>query len=243
MRAIIVAVDYADFLAVTLPYNRHHFADVMIVTTSTDTAVHEVAKRNNANVFATDAFYTGGAAFNKWIALEQGLDAFGREGWLCLLDADILWPKRLPRFEIMAGNLYTPHRRMFTDLTRPIPSESEWSTYPRHHVQHEFSGYCQIFHGSDPCLGAPPWYQVNWRHAGGADTFFQEKWLPTNKIRPPFDVLHIGADGINWCGRATPYLDGSIHPAAERRLQQLRRFQRGRQRTGRFDGEKMRGDL
>ena len=33
MRAILVSVDYADILALTLPLNRHHFSDVMVAAT------------------------------------------------------------------------------------------------------------------------------------------------------------------------------------------------------------------
>jgi hypothetical protein len=32
LRAIMVAVNYSDLLSITLPYNRHHFDQVMIVT-------------------------------------------------------------------------------------------------------------------------------------------------------------------------------------------------------------------
>src|SRR5678815_6143087 len=93
LRAALVSVDYGDLLALTLRYNRHHFKDVLVVTTSRDQETIDVAERNGCHVFTTDAFYEGGARFRKWLALERGLEHFGRDGWLCLMDADVCWPK------------------------------------------------------------------------------------------------------------------------------------------------------
>src|SRR5580692_269178 len=92
MKAILVSVDYADILAVTLPYNRHHFDEVYVVTTP-GSEDGRVAKQLGAEVWGTTAFYDDGAVFNKWKALEEALDVMGRDGWLCVMDADVLWPK------------------------------------------------------------------------------------------------------------------------------------------------------
>lgn len=229
--AIMVCVDYADLLAITLPYNRHHFRDVMIVTSPSDVATQDLANRLGVGLYITDSFYAGGAVFNKWLALEYGLDFLGRDGWLCIMDADVLWPKVLPEFRLEPGKLYTPFRRMFEDVTQPIPEEADWAKYPRHRQEKEFAGYSQIFHADDPALGVSPWHETNWRHAGGADSFFQAKWAPTNKVRPPFDVLHLGPAGQNWCGRATRYADGSEPTEADEKRRQLRDFVRSRDRN------------
>jgi hypothetical protein len=241
MRAILVSVDYADLLAVTLPYNRHHFDDVMVVTTpaSQDGAV---AVAHECRVHYTDAFYDAGASFNKWKALEEGLDAFGRHGWLCLMDADVLWPKELPDFRLEDGCLYTPMRRMCEHPELGIPPEDMWGKFSLHRQQQEFAGYSQIFYASDPVLGSPPWHQVDWKHAGGADSFFQQKWPDNRKVRPPFEVLHLGPAGQNWYGRATPLLDGSTPPDAAEKLAKVAatwRNRRGKHGEERFQGEKL----
>lgn len=229
MKAILVCVDYSDFLAITLPYNRHHFEEVMVVTAPNDQKTLQIAVANEASVFVTDAFYNDGADFNKWLALEKGLDRLGRDGLICLMDADVLWPKHIDKkFAYQKGCLYTPKRRMFEDLKQPIPKEPYWKQYPLHPQQREFAGYTQIFHADDLVLGPAPWHQTNWKHAGGADSFFQQKWAEENKIRPPFEVLHLGEAGVNWCGRTTPFLDGSIPPNQEEKRQQLQRYFRGR---------------
>lgn len=243
MRAILVCVDYADLLAVTLPYNRHHFEAVYIVTDKRCQAETEAAafrgltqeQRCGVIVLTTDLFYADGAAFNKWRALEWGLDQMGRHGWLCIMDADILWPKSIKlfgstvdgrqnllgqrgRINVNFGNIYTPLRRIWAEWPDPmirggvmynaivgkqppLPLEQHWSAFPIHRNTGEWAGYSQIFHANDPVLGPPPWHETDWIHAGGADSFFQRKWKPENKIRPPFECLHLGPCGENWFGR------------------------------------------
>jgi hypothetical protein len=227
LHAIMVSVDFSDILALTLPYNRHHFEKVTLITSSADyRSVQDIADVCDARVLVTDLFYANGAMFNKWAALEWALDQIGREGWLVFLDADILWPKEVPsmrEYVYIPGNLYVPHRRiMLTGWNASnVYDESAWE---RNHVDpvNEHAGYSQIFHCSDPHLGAPPWHRMDYIHAGVADSIFQLKWNPMNKKRPPFLVLHIGPSGVNWCGRAMPYLNGDPPIEAAERLAKLR---------------------
>jgi hypothetical protein len=228
MRAVVVSVDFSDLLALTLPVNRRHFEQVYVITTPADRATQDVADRNGAVVWETNAFYRNGAVFNKWLALEECLDAIGREGWLCHLDADTLWPQHVPAFPREVGFLYTPLRRIYDPIRLPLPPESEWSDYPVHQNIHEWAGYSQIYHASDPHLGLPPWHETNWKHAGGADSVFQWKWPPAHKVRPPFEVLHLGPAGENWMGRVTPFLNGSVPAEADGRRRQLADVWRGR---------------
>lgn len=240
MRAIIVSVDYGDLLELTLPYNRHHFEDVLIVTHERDKRTTGVAYANKAQVYFTNAFYEGGANFNKFKALEEGLDVMAREGWLCIMDADVLWPKSLPQTDYEVGKLYTPRRRMFLDVTKPIPQEEDWGHYAVHPQCREFAGYTQIFHASDKHLGVAPWHETNWRHAGGADSFFQAKWSEEAKVRPNWECLHLGPAGENWCGRATPLTDGSVIEGSLDRRHMLRSYVAKRTRgAARFSHEKL----
>ena len=238
MRAILVSVDYADLLAECLPRNRHHFSEVMVVTTPGDMLSQEVASANNCRFFTTDIFYAGGAVFNKFAAMEQALDEFGRNGLMCIMDADIIWPRNLPRHNFKRGRLYTPRRRMLHDSTADIPPESEWQRLPLNR-EGEFPGYSQIFHADDPVLPSPPWHETNWRHAGGADSAFQNLWPRSKKLRPVWEVLHIGESFRNWCGRSTRYRDGSVPELANERAKMVRRFISDRQRSGSFDHEKL----
>jgi hypothetical protein len=241
MKAIMVCVDYSDYLAITLPRNRHHFDEVMVVTSLADTKTRRICRDNNATTFCTESFWEDGADFNKWKALELGLDALGRDGWICLMDADVIWPKTIPPVDYQAGHLYTPRRRMMYEVVDPLPLETEWDQFPVHKNDAEFAGYSQIFHGSDAALGEAPWHDINWKHAGGADSFFQLKWARSRKIRPPWEVLHLGPAGCNWCGRATDYLDGTKIEGGEEKMNRLRAYVHGR-RAFRRGGDPFRGE-
>lgn len=217
MRAFMVCVDYSDLLSVTLPYNRHHFNEVHVCSTVGDTGTRRVVEACSATLHTTDLFYADGAAFNKWRALEWTLGRAGRYGDICLMDADVLWPKGA-EVACSKGLLFSPLRRMLMsiDMWRNsagefvVPPEDTWSAYHIHRNVEEWAGYTQIFHADDQALGDAPWHDTTWRHAGGADSFFQAKWPAACKARPPWNVLHIGEPGANWMGRATPYMDGSV---------------------------------
>lgn len=296
MRAIMVCVDYADILAITLPYNRHHFDEIVVVTDyRCYNQVRSIAVESGAQTYRTNAFYANGASFNKWAALEEALtECDYRHGWLCLMDADVIWPKRVVVGEskefdglwiqhldvegsemvLKASQLCAPRRRMWeswpqrgfplstldTDYPQIIvsncgeverihflPQESDWSKFPLHRNEKEFAGYSQIFHADDPVLGPLPWHQIDWRHAGGADSFFQDKWPTEKKVRPPFEVLHLGPAAQNWMGRATPLADGTVPPGSEEKLKAMEamwwkrreNFYSGRDR---FDGERLKGE-
>jgi hypothetical protein len=244
MRAILVSVNYSDILSITLPYNRCHFDDMYVVTSSDDAKnVIPIADSCNAKVLVTDLFYAHGP-FCKWLALEWALDQMGRHGWLTVMDADILWPSNageVIRRYLTPGFLITPLRRMFTDITKPLPPENKWNSYPIHRNVQEWAGYSQTYHANDPVLGTPPWHDTSWVHCGGSDSFFQMKWPKHKKIRPNFHCLHIGDAGQNWFGRATPLLDGTIPDQAEERREMVRQMWINRRKVGRgrFEGEKL----
>lgn len=221
MRAITVAVEYHDLLAMTLPANRHHFSEVCVVTSPEDEPnVRPITDAHGAQLVVTDLFYANGADFNKWAALEYGLDQFGRRDWMAIMDADVVWPQKLPPFRMIPGFLYSPRRRILPEIAEP-PSEDVWpqlQLYP----EGEFAGYTQIFHASDCHLGPAPWHQIDWRTAAGGDSEFQSKWPRRRKIRPPFEVLHIGPPGVNWSGRTSPYMTGEKPRNADERLERLK---------------------
>jgi hypothetical protein len=234
MRAVIVSVEYGDILNITLPYNRHHFEEVLVITTPQDDETIRVARRNNARIHLTRAFYDGGAIFNKWKALEEGLSAFGRWGILALMDADIMWPKSLPEIESGAGYergyLYGPYRYLWKDLRLSLPPEAQWRSLQRF-KDFEFPGYTQIFHADDPHLPFAPWHEIDWVWAGGADSAFQNLWPPERRYRLSWPTLHLGVPFQNWAGRASDRVDGSLPALAATRRDTLYRLLSQRRNT------------
>jgi len=210
MKCYIVSVNYADYLIDTLPYNKHHFDEIVIVTSTTDTKTFEIAEHHNCTLYPTDKFYQGGAYFNKWGALQEAIDCFGPSGEMCIMDSDIFIPKNAT-LEVSCGKLIIPRRRMGERLT----PEELWDRLP----YDEFigwAGYCMLFHTSDPTLLRTPWFR-SWVHAGGGDTDFERRWRSTYKSRSKFEVLHVGQARTNWCGRSEADQKRLKHIMEERR--------------------------
>jgi hypothetical protein len=238
MIAFTVSVDYTDVLRLTLPRQRKHFDRHVIVTSSADAKnVQPVAETNDAEVFVTDLFYAKGADFNKYAALEAAMDAYGRTGFITLLDADIVYPERAKLIPEL-GKIVGPNRYLYPEVTN-IPPESEWPLYRLHRNTAEWAGYSVTFHAQDPVLGPPPWHETDWRHAGGADSFFQRKWDRINKVRTTWNCLHLGPCGANWCGRVSSFADGTSPSQADERSGKLKQYFAGRNTNRSFSHEKI----
>lgn len=236
---IVVCVNFDDLLSITLPRNRQYFDRVVVISDSRDTRTHQVCSQfDNVELFKTDSFYTPPAVFNKGLAMEEGLDFAGRSGWVCIWDADILFPENMKLPPLQIGNLYCPYRRIVADTVNwdiSIP----FVNYPVK-KEFEFPGYFQLFHAEDSVLvNKKNWYSVDWKHAGGCDSDFQQCWDHTNKIRLPFEVLHIGEDGQNWHGRATRRLDGIYNINQQDNLQMQNNCLATRHRNRNFNHEKI----
>jgi glycosyltransferase involved in cell wall biosynthesis len=94
--AIIAAVNYDDFLEITLFENQGAFDHTIIITDSKDTKTQQLCEKYNVTCFVTDIFYINNNKFNRGMAynlafkhLKQTLD------WVLLMDADIVVPKNL----------------------------------------------------------------------------------------------------------------------------------------------------
>jgi hypothetical protein len=244
IRALTVCVGYDDLLRVTLPTVLPHVQELLVITSPADTRTTALTvSHGRVRVHQTDAFYRGGAKFNKGLAIEEGFDALGRDGWILVLDADIVLPpdtsERLGECGLTPGRLYTPRRRILDDPTRyPLWSDhTRWRGLPLRREDHGFYGYFQLFHAADPVLARRPWYGVNWTHAGHCDNEFQRKWDRRDKHRPAFEVLHLGRCDTNWFGRVSGRIDGAPadpEATARRELQERlrRKYGWGRGRTG-----------
>lgn len=196
-----MCVDYDAELEITLPRNRHHFAELLIVTAPRCERTIQLAEIHGCQLHVTDAFWRNEGHFRKALAIEESLDVFGRHGWMCFLDADIVWPHTLPEFDLTPGFLYCPRRRMMAQVAEP-PPEDQWRRF-KLNPEGEFPSYSQIFWAEDARLPqGSQWLQTDWIHAGGYDSAFQARWPLWKRVRPPFNVLHMGEAWANWCGRS-----------------------------------------
>lgn len=197
MNALIVCDRYDDFLQITLPLNRHHFDRVVVVTSPGDLATKKIASDCGAEICETDLCKNG--PFDLWGASETGLDTLGREGWICRMDADVVMPYHLTG-SLQEGNLYGPRRRLFDG--KYLPPEPVWYRYPTDLDSNIFAGYLQLFNASD--LGNSPWFYSPTKDASTGDILFQARWPADRRVRPPWEVLHLGPTGVNWWGRVSP---------------------------------------
>jgi hypothetical protein len=241
-RSLVVCVEYDDFLAVTLDHNRRLFTDTLVITSPDDHRTQELAARLSVRCHITDAFYRDGASFNKGAAVEEGFDVLGREGWICVWDADIILPREI-YFKRDDRALYSPKRVLLTDLSPESvarrSNDESWDDLPCPTQPHEFDGFTHLFHAA---AIPPPWYGTRWRHAGGCDSDFEFRFSEERRMRPPWKVLHLGGEGMpeiktrvgrNWCGRVTPRIDDGSSPASARtRESVIKRIVRDRSRHG-----------
>jgi hypothetical protein len=223
MRGIVVCVNYDDLLNITLVRNMRFFEECVVVTSPTDERTKKLASSiPNVRVFETDAFYRFGAKFNKGLAIEEGFEFLGREGWILIWDADTLFPSEMDLSAITPGRLYGA-RRYILDNPKQWHEELNWASLPVSNDK-SFPGYFQLFHASDPTISQLPWYDVTFGHAGGGDGYFESRWKSFVKVRLPFKVLHLGPRDTNWFGRASPRTDSVTIEDASHHLKEMQDF-------------------
>jgi len=224
--AVLVSVDYADFLKYTLPYNIGHFDRYVIVTTPYDVETQCLATQYGAQLVISDRCHEDGDAFNKGKLLNDGLAVLDDPDWVLFTDADILLPPRLRsvvagvahRREVMFG----ARRRLLSTideatihrlLTRPGDVSLSEVEDPRHI---EPLGYFQLWNARAAAV-RDRWPQVlseEFATAAAIDSWFHIHW-PRNELRwlgddAGLDVYHIphGPQGQNWNGRRRLQLGG-----------------------------------
>lgn len=86
--AVIVAVNYLDFLKISLPNNKRILDRIIIVTSKEDIETQKFCKEQNVECIATNIFYEKGK-FNKFAGINEALKLLNNE-WVLFLDADIV---------------------------------------------------------------------------------------------------------------------------------------------------------
>jgi hypothetical protein len=117
IEAVIVCVNYSDFLSHTLPTNKHQFNKVVVVTDTKDDSTKKVCDLHNVLCLQTDTIYTSDSKIpNKGVAINVGLEALDKKGWVVQLDADIYLPTLtrtiLESYPLNVNYLYSIDRLM-----------------------------------------------------------------------------------------------------------------------------------
>lgn len=221
-RTLTVCVGYDDLLQTTLWANARHAVECVVVSSPDDHATASVVSQvPSARLFTTDAFYRHGARFNKGLAVEEAFDWMGREGWIAIVDADIVLPDALTLENLHKDMLYSAPRR-FLDDPREYRPGMDWSGLP---VGNDptYPGYLHLFNAGATALCGRPWYGTGYTHAGGCDAHF-ELLFGHWKCKLPMEVLHLGPRDTNWFGRVSPRADGAEVAGSEERRRHMEEF-------------------
>jgi hypothetical protein len=163
LEAVVICVDYADYLTETLPFLLPHVDDVAVVTTPEDGRTHRVCKRHGVRFLPTRCFYRDGERFNKARGINYGLSNLKLDGWVLHVDADIVLPSRTrymlantdldPRKLYGCDRVHCVGRAAWDDLKTDPEVQYEWGCLvkpPRRwtigaRIAHlEYGGYCPI---------------------------------------------------------------------------------------------------
>ena len=206
LEAVIVSINFGDFLNETLVRNRAHFDHIAVVTTGGDLESTRVAKINGADVVLTDRF-DGSIDSSKGEAINEGLDRCTMQGWVCILDADIVL---LPGFY---NELRNAIKRDFRSLRGStiygVPrlmchSYAEWMEFIRtgkhswlpdkqRKLHQRPPGYFQLWHGKTlPSMRYPEGYGANPQLRGGVggDLAFASQFDRCLQLKAP-QVIHL----------------------------------------------------
>jgi len=208
MEAIIVCVDYADFLSETLPWNKKFVDRFTIVTTERDEETIKVANDNGVDLVLTNAMHEDGAVMNRGRALNDGLSMVRHNGWCAIMDADIALLEKHDAGALDRNALYGVQRAN-------VESRAAWegfkegkgcqySVLPSYGADDSYLplGYFQMFHFKK--LKGRKYPEGN-KDAAQSDLDFALQWDKRECL--PGLALHLTTDttwGVNWQGRKSP---------------------------------------
>lgn len=214
--AVIVSVDYNDFLILTLENNIKYLENITVVTSTSDTLCKEICDKFGVKCVITDRMYEDGAKFNKGKAINEGIKSIQNPEWILLLDADIILPNNWN--EIIKSNIFKKDAihicsrniiENYDDYQRWINGEQ----VGRIESSKGF-GYFQLFNvNSNVIFGGNPIFPETSDDAAWSDLSFRNKF--NNRVDIPISVVHLGKAYSNWKGRETDRFisDGYIENA------------------------------
>jgi hypothetical protein len=202
--AVIVSVDYNDFLILTLKNNIKYLENITVVTSTSDTLCKEICDKFGVKCVITDRMYEDGAKFNKGKAINEGIKSIQNPEWILLLDADIILPNNWS--EIINSNIFKKDAlhicsrniiENYDDYQRWINGEQVGKI-----ESSKGFGYFQLFNvNSSAIFGRNPIFPETSDDASWSDLSFRNKF--NNRVDINISVIHLGKAYSNWKGRET----------------------------------------
>ena len=123
---IIVCKNYSDFLQITLPLNKKHFDNIVIVTSDDDIDTQNLCKKYNVNFVIYNDFYKNNAKFNFGGARSYGLQNLNFKDWVIFLDSDIIIPNNFR--ELLDINI-ADINKFYGSYRRFIPTYKDYNDF------------------------------------------------------------------------------------------------------------------
>jgi hypothetical protein len=154
--ALLVSVNYADYLDVILPYNTLQFDQIIVLTIESDKECQNICSKYpniKCLVFPDIILKKNGQKFNKGAILNAGfryLNEIKYSDWLVMTDSDIIFPENFKELLLSKNKdlnlLYGMKRKHCYDSK----TLEEYLKTKRAHVLNRandppFIGFCQIF--------------------------------------------------------------------------------------------------
>jgi len=215
IEAITVCIDYADFLAWSMPLNKQHFDNWIVVTEPRDNHTKEVCRYYNVNFLETYSAELHKGEFHKGVCVTEGIEKLSKADWLLLIDADTILQPNFRRVietlnlnnELDKSCLYTIDRVRFDSIeewlkfyTRPSFNLGNRPRDGRFCLPNFIpTGFFQMWNVETGIIQ----YIHQWCTVGGEDIRFAYLW-PRNKriFIPETTCYHIASDRQNnWLGR------------------------------------------
>jgi len=229
IEAVIVCVDYADFLAETLPHNLPHFDRTLVITSTRDVETQDLCRRLSVPYYATDVFFKEGSRFNKARGIDFGLGYLRYNDWVVHLDADTYLPPLTRR--MLEWRELDPDSIYGIDRVNCVGYEA-WQTFQaQRHTGHDFMCRVKVPEGM-PLLDriairdyggyVPIGFFQMWNGAIGrrypiargdaehTDVLHAIQWDESRRhLIPEVIGVHLQSApaslGANWKGRPTPW--------------------------------------
>jgi hypothetical protein len=228
VEGLTTCVGYGDFLAATLPLNRHVFDHLLVVTTQEDVETQRVCEYYDVECLLTGGFHASGEPFNKGKGINAGLSLLTQTGRVVHFDADIVLPPKarqvLREAPLDPETLYGIDRvfcRSYDDWTRflRLPALHHQLDVLIHAPPFRFAsriarspygGYLPIgfFQLWSPSATGPRWYAEDHDDAARTDVAFARQWPRERRaLLPELIAIHLESEsaepGANWSGRTT----------------------------------------
>ncbi len=120
LESIVVCVDYGDFLSFSLPLNKQHFDNIIVVTASHDKRTQKICEWHHVHCVISDSCYADGASFNKGNMINEGLKRLKYNDWVAHIDADIVLTSQFrnlfQNIDLDKDSIYSMDRLMVPDF-------------------------------------------------------------------------------------------------------------------------------